>query len=112
MKQVIEDLSNGRDMPYVGLRLSTVTEDIAKEFHIPKGVYVKAVELDSPAMAAGLQEADVIVQINGEDVATVEQYSQKIYALNPEDAVVISIKRQNGEEYVDLDCNAVAGVLK
>lgn len=112
MKQMIEDLSNGRDMPYVGLRLSTATEDIAKEFHIPKGVYVKGVELDSPAMAAGLQEADVIVRINGEEVATVEQYSQKIYALNPEDAVVISIKRQNGEEYVDMDCSAAAGVLK
>lgn len=112
MKQMIEDLSNGRDVPYVGLRLSTVTEDIAKEFHIPKGVYVKTVVMDSPAMAAGLQEADVIVRINGEDVATVEQYNQKIYALNPEDPVVISIKRQNGEEYVDLDCSAVAGVLK
>ena len=48
LKQVIEDLSNGRDVPYVGLRLSTVTEEIAKEFSIPKGVYIKSVEMDSP----------------------------------------------------------------
>ncbi len=112
LKQVIEDLSNGRDVPYVGLRLSTVTEEIAKEFSIPKGVYIKSVEMDSPAMAAGMQEADVISKINGEEVATVEQYNQKIYALSPEDTITITIKRQSGEAYVDLDCAVVVGVLK
>ncbi len=112
LKQVIEDLSNGRDVPYVGLRLSTVTEEIAKEFSIPKGVYIKSVEMDSPAMAAGMQEADVISKINGEEVATVEQYNQKIYALSPEDNITITIKRQSGEAYVDLDCAVVVGVLK
>ena len=112
LKKVIEDLSNGRDVPYVGLRLSTVTEEIAKEFSIPKGVYIKSVEMDSPAMAAGMQEADVISKINGEEVATVEQYNQKIYALSPEDTITITIKRQSGEAYVDLDCAVVVGVLK
>lgn len=112
LKQIIEDLSNNRDVPYVGLRLSTVTDDIAEEYSIPKGVYIKSVELDSPAMAAGLQEADVIVRINGEEVATVEQYNQKIYGLNPEDTVTVTVKRQNGEEYADLECAVVVGVLK
>lgn len=112
LKQIIEDLSNNRDVPYVGLRLSTVTDGIAREYSIPKGVYIKSVEMDSPAMAAGLQEADVIVKLNGEEVATVEQYNQKIYALNPEDTVTVSVKRQNGEEYVDLECAVVIGVLK
>ena len=112
LKQIIEDLSNNRDVPYVGLRLSTVTDDIAKEYSIPKGVYIKSVEMDSPAMAAGLQEADVIVKLNGEEVATVEQYNQKIYALNPEDTVTVAVKRQNGEEYTELECAVVVGVLK
>ena len=63
-------------------------------------------------MAAGLQEADVILMVNGEEVKTVEQYNQKIYALNPEDAALITVKRQNGEEYVDLECIVTVGVLK
>ena len=112
LKQVIEDLSNDKDIPYVGLRLSTVTDEIALEYRIPNGVYIKSIELDSPAMEAGLQEADVITKINGEEIATVEQYSQKIYGLNPEDIVTITVKRQNGEEYVDLDCTVTVGVLK
>ena len=112
LKQVIEDLSNNRDIPYVGLRLSTVTDDIADEYKIPKGVYVKSVVMDSPAMAAGIQEADVIVKINGEELVNVEQYNQRIYALNPEDVITITVKRQSGEKYVELDCTATAGVLK
>ena len=76
------------------------------------GVYIKAVELDSPAMAAGLQEADVITKINGEEVATVEQYNQKIYAMHPDDQAVIAIKRQGAEGYVDLECMVSIGVLK
>lgn len=112
LKQVIENLSNNQDIPYVGLRLSTVTDDIADEHGIPMGVYIKAVELDSPAMAAGLQEADVITKINGEEVATVEQYNQKIYAMHPDDQAVIAIKRQGAEGYVDLECMVSIGVLK
>ncbi len=112
LKQMIEDLSNNRNVTYVGLRISTVTDDIAMEYGIPKGVYIKSVELDSPAMAAGLQEADVITSIDGEEVATVEQYFQKIYAKEPEDVINIQIKRQIGEGYVDLECAVTVGVLQ
>lgn len=112
LKQIIEDLSNNRSVPYIGLRLSTVTDQIAQEFGIPGGVYIKSVELDSPAMRAGLQEADVITAINGEEITTVEQYFQKIYEKQPEDTVSITIKRQNGNEHVDLECTAIVGILQ
>ncbi len=112
LKQIIEDLLNNKNVPYVGLRISTVTDQIAQEYGIPKGVYIKSVELDSPAMAAGLQEADVITAINGEEVVTVEQYFQKVYEKEPEDAVTITIKRQNGEGYVDMQCGVTVGILK
>lgn len=112
LKQVIEDLSNNRDIPYVGLRISTVTNEIAQEYGIPQGVYIKSVELDSPAMAAGLQEADVITAINGEEIINVVQYYQNLYERQPEDVVTISIKRQNGEGYVDLECDVTVGILQ
>lgn len=111
LKQIIQDLSNNRSVPYVGLRISTVTNQIAEEYGIPKGVYIKSVELDSPALAAGLQEADVITAINGAEVTTVEQYFQKIYEKQPEDVVTITIKRQNGEGYVDMQFGVTVGVL-
>lgn len=112
LKQVIEDLSNNRDIPYVGLRISTVTNDIAEEYGIPKGVYIKSVELDSPAMAGGLQAADVITAINGEEIINAVQYYQKIYERQPEDEITIAVKRQNGEGYVDLECKVTVGILR
>ena len=112
LKQVIEDLSNNKDIPYLGLRISTVTEDISSKYNIPKGVYVKGVEMDSPAMAAGIQEADVIVKMNGEEVTSVEQYNQLLMELNPGEEVKITVKRQGAEEYVELECSTVTGVLQ
>ncbi len=112
LKQVIQDLSNNKDISYVGLRISTVTDDIASKYGIPKGVYIKSVELDSPAMKAGIQEADVITAINGKEVTSMEQYYQKVYEKEPEDVLNVSIKRQNGEGYVDLECLVTVGVLQ
>lgn len=112
LKQVIEDLSKGRDIPYVGLRISTVTSSIAEEYGIPQGVYIKSVEFDSPGMAAGLQAADVITAINGEEIINVVQYYQKIYEKQPQDEITISFKRQNGEGYVDLSCTVAVGILQ
>ncbi len=111
LKQIIQDLSNNRSVPYVGLRISTVTNQIAQEYGIPKGIYIKSVELDSPALAAGLQEADVITAINGAEVTSVEQYFQKIYEKQPEDVITITIKRQNGEGYVDMQFGVTIGEL-
>lgn len=112
LKQIIEDLSNNQDIPYLGLRVSTATDSIAKQYSIPKGVYVKSVELGSPAMEAGVQEADVIVAINGKDVVSVDQYNQILMEMNPEEEVTITVKRQGAEDYVELELNTVVGVLK
>ena len=78
------------------------------------GVYVKNVEteLPSPAMEAGLQEGDVIVELNGEAMQTVDQYTQTLLSLNPEQSVKLKVLRQSGEGFVDLECTAVVGVLK
>lgn len=53
LKPLIEMLSNNQDIPYIGLEITTVTNTIAKENDIPKGVYIKEVKMDSPAMAPG-----------------------------------------------------------
>ena len=62
MKGVIEKLSNGQSVPYVGIYGVDVTEDM-QEQGLPGGMYVKEVEPDSPAMTAGIQNGDVITGI-------------------------------------------------
>ena len=40
-----------------------------RKYDIPKGIYIKKVEMDSPAMDAGLQSGDVIRSVAGQEVA-------------------------------------------
>ena len=65
LKSLIEMLSNNEEIPYIGLELTTFTNDIATEYEIPKGAYIKEVRIDSPAMAAGLQKGDVVTKMQG-----------------------------------------------
>ena len=81
LKAIIEMLSNGKDVPYLGLELTTVTNDIAKEYDMPKGVYIKEVKMDSPAMAAGLQSGDVLTKMDGDSIFTVDGYENRLLEL-------------------------------
>lgn len=114
LKGIIEDLTNGKAIPYLGLKISTVTDDISGRYGLPKGVYVKNVETDSasPGMNAGIQEGDIIVAINGKKILSAEEYTQTLHSLSPEQTVKITVQRQSGENYVELECTATVGVLQ
>ena len=112
LKKVIEMLSNGKDIPYLGLKTVTVTDKIALEYGIPKGVYIKEVILDSPALEAGLQSGDVIVEMNGEAVSTIEMYEKNVLALEPGDVAEVVVNRQGMDEYLRVTLNVTVGKLQ
>lgn len=112
LEPAIDLLLNGQDIPYLGLRISTVTDKIADKNDIPKGVYIHEVTMDSPAMKAGLQSGDVIISINGENVSTANAYSNKVLALTPGESVPIVVKRQGADGYSEFTFQVEAGVLK
>ena len=112
LKNVIEMLSNGKDIPYLGLKVVTVTDKIAEDFEIPTGVYIKETLLDSPALEAGLQNGDVIVAMNGAEVSSVEEYQAKVLEQEVGSSIEITVKRQGMEDYIELECSVVAGKLQ
>ena len=109
---IIDRLVDGKDVPYVGLYVSTVTNDISVAYDIPKGVFIKEVQTDSPAMFAGLQSGDVITHINGEEIYTDATYSTKIRMLSPGTTCEITVQRQNGNDYMEIKCEVEIGVLE
>lgn len=112
LKKLIEMLSNGKDIPYLGLKVVTATEQISREYDIPKGVYIKEVVLDSPALWAGLQTGDVITEMDGEEIASVDAYEAKVLSLKPGDTIEIAVKRQGMDEYSRVECTVTAGKLE
>jgi len=112
LKTLIEKLSNGKEVAYLGLGISTVTSEIEKAYDIPRGVYVKEVKMDSPAMAAGLQSGDVIVEMDGTAVYDESAYERRMSQVKPGDNVRIIIKRQSADGYVSIRCDVEASKLK
>ncbi len=102
LKKIIEMLSNGRDIPYLGLKVLAVTEEIAKENDLAQGIYIKEVMLESPAFEAGLQSGDVIVKMGGEEIYTVPTYESKVLELEPEEPIEIVVSRQGMDEHLRL----------
>ena len=112
LKPVIEMLSNNQDIPYIGLEVITVSNTIAKDNDIPQGVYIKGVKMDSPAMAAGLQSGDVITEIDGEAVYSVEGYETKLLSLPPGNEADVTIQRQGNDGYKEIECHVIVDVLQ
>ncbi len=112
LKGVIELLSNDKPVPYLGMKISTVTDEIAEDYNMPKGIYVREVALDSPAMAAGFQSGDVITEINGNIITAAEDYEKLLRSLEVDEVIHISYKRQGAEEYITLESDARVGVLE
>ncbi len=112
VKNIIEQLAGNKDMPHIGLHVSTVTDSISEEYKIPKGVFIKEVKTDSPAMFAGLQSGDVIIKVNGGEILQQKAFSARIQGLIPGSRCEITVLRQNGTEYVEVSCEVEIGILK
>lgn len=85
IKNVIEHLSNNQDIVYMGIVGADVTTAVSEAENIPIGVYVSEVELDSPAIEAGLQPGDIIVSMSGQTIT------------NLKDVMAILLKCSNGQ---------------
>ncbi len=112
LKGVIELLSNDKPVPYLGMRISTVTDEIAETYQMPRGVYVREVALDSPAMEAGFQSGDVITQVDSVTITSAEEYEKFVRTLSQEQVIHITYQRQDAEDYVTLESNVSVGVLE
>lgn len=108
LKELIELLSNGKAVPYVGILGIDVTESIEQQ-GIPQGVYVKEVEVDSPAMSAGIQSGDIITSIGGAEIKTVSAYQSVLIDKAVGSKVKIKGQRQGSGGYVDIDFNVTIG---
>lgn len=112
LKKVIELLSNNKQIPYLGLKTTMVTEQLSKELNIPIGIYVKEVELDSPAMYGGFQSGDVITSMNGTQILNTEQFEKMVLDLNIDDVVNVTYQRQSDDVYIELASDIIVGVRK
>ena len=86
-----------------------MTETIEKEQGIPRGVYVRTVEAESPAMAAGIQSGDVITSIGKAKVTTLNAYQNSVIQYKTGEVVTLHGKRKGNDGYVEIDFKVTIG---
>lgn len=110
IKSTIERMSNGKPRPYLGIRGTDVTVQ-ATNNGVPPGAYVKKIDVNSPALRAGIQGGDVICKFNGSDITTFTVLSQIIAECSPDQEVEVVLMRPNDNEYVKITMNVTLGSL-
>lgn len=111
LKDKLEKLSNGQEIAYLGIVGKDVPQEATEEFGVPQGAYVRQVVIDSPAMEAGIQNGDVIVKLGTTDITSFSDYKDTMLKCQPEDLMMVTVKRLGRDEYVELSYEITLGKL-
>jgi len=96
---IIEQIRNQTPRPILGVRGSTITENVARAFSLPMmGVIVDSVIPDSGAYNAGIRQHDIITSFNGQPILNFETLAEEVQRHGVGDTVeVILIRRVRDE---------------
>lgn len=94
-REVISDEERG----YLGITGATVPY----EYTGIEGVRIRDVKDGSGADAAGLQEDDIIIRLNGENIKTMESLQNKLKYCRAGDKVTLTILRRIDNRYAEVD---------
>jgi len=103
-----EDLAlNGTDghaerlIKRIDLVVSELTSDQKEKLAADSGVYVERADAGSAARA-GITQGDVIIQVNGEDIVSVDQFAKIVDALPEDRPARILIQREGSPRFLAL----------
>lgn len=112
LRRIVEKMSNSNRVAYLGISGMDVTERANSELGVPFGAFVTKVDMNSPAMLAGIQQGDVIISISDRDVEKFNDYTGALLLFEPGQTVDVTIMRQSQEEYKEMSFTIEAGEAK
>jgi len=80
VKPIIEDLVNRGSVPRPGLGIigANISEDVSELYEIPIGILVRDVASGSAADIAGIRQGDIIIQMEGQKITSMDQLTKII----------------------------------
>ena len=103
-----ELIANGRVVrPWLGIRIETLSEepDLQRMLGREQGVVVRTIEPGAPAARSKLQPADVVVEVDGEPVASARELQQAILRKKVGQTVNLKVWRRGagGSDFMTVD---------
>lgn len=112
VKKLIEKLINEEELVYFGIVGQDITAELSANTEIPVGIYVNLLREDSPAMQAGIQNGDVIVQIEDEPVETLQSLQSLLRSCESGKKIAVKVLRRGAaDRYVQIMFDVTLGAL-
>ena len=104
LKGTIEQMSNNKERAYLGVHGADVPKEAIEDAQIntPAGTYIREIEIDSPAMAAGIQSGDVVTRVGNTQITTYHELLGILHSSKPGDVLTVTLTRQGHEMSVDV----------
>jgi serine protease Do len=95
--------SGGEKGALKGLSVQALTPELRQQLQTPEGaqgVVITDVDPDSGASAAGLQQGDIIVQVDRKPVMSVAEFNAAVKASASRESTLLLVKRGQGTQFV------------
>lgn len=109
LRMTMTKLSNASLIAYMGVKGGDVPREANQELGVPFGAYVEEIDMDSPAMRAGIQRGDVIIAVDDKSTMNFNAYSNILMQLEPGQMVTVSVMRQGQGEYREMEFSIELG---
>lgn len=109
IKTALQRMSNGMENAYLGIWGADVPAKLSTSGELPQGVYVTEIDLDSPAMEAGIQSGDIIVSMGKNKIYSFADYVKNLSEWSPGETKKLILIRQSQEEYKIATVEVVVG---
>lgn len=86
--------------PFLGIRYRFIAKDVAILNDVPQGAFVQEVVAGSAASKAGVQEGDIITQVDGQSVDSENKISEAIASKKMGDSMTLVLWKDNQERTV------------
>lgn len=86
---------------YLGIHGVDVDSNVSKVYNFPVGVYVSEVVDNCGAEAAGIKQGDIICEVEGTSITSMDDLSEELSYYSPGETVKVVIKRQSEDGYIE-----------
>jgi serine protease Do len=111
---IINELMNREQLSiseqgYLGIKGLDITEQLSNTYNMPEGIYVSEVTAGSPAEKGNIVTGDIITEINGREVKTLEELQEVLTYTKAGTEVSITVKKIKNGEYEKQKCTVTLG---
>ena len=89
--------------PWVGFTYTQFTEQDAKSYNIPVGLFVRSVVSGSPADKAGIQQGDLVTEVNGTPISDDVDMQDILSGVNVGQTIKMKIYREQLNREIEVE---------